>query len=63
MFGMPLQTSSAREHLVGRGAIALDSNDTRSTRRERAGLVEGEQSRPREGFKRGGIADETTAPG
>src|SRR6202030_4724998 len=61
MLGMALQPGSPCEHLVSPCAIALDSNDMCSARRERAGLVEGEQSRAREGLENAGVADQAAA--
>ena len=61
MLGMALQPGSPCEHLVGPGAIALDADNMRSARRERAGLVEGEQSRARESLERAGVADQAAA--
>ena len=45
VLGMALQPGGAGEHLVALRPFALDADDARLARRERAGLVEGEQPR------------------
>ena len=61
VLGMALQPGGPGQHLVGRRPVALDADETRSARRQRAGLVEGEQPRARQGLERAGVADEAAA--
>ena len=63
MLGMAFQPGGAREHLVGSGAIAVDGDNARLTRGERAGLVEGDQPHARERLERGGVAHQAAVPG
>ena len=45
MLGVALKAGTSGKHLVGRYPLALDADEARSARSQRAGLVEGEQPR------------------
>src|SRR5215216_3901738 len=56
VLAMALQSGGMREHHIGAGSIAVDSDNARLTRGERAGLVKGDQPDARQRLKRGWVA-------